>query len=374
MLALFIVVLFAFAAMAVDLGVLFTARTSAQHAADAAALAGAYVFLNNPLAANKVELATSSAVAVAGQSKILGSPVAITAADVIVDEARQRVTVKVPRTGANGIETFFAKVIGFNSVDVQVTATAEAAKRAAGTHCLKPMWIANSALADDPSKAAAADQCMIRADGTPNTAFLAGKLGHELTLWDPANNGGGQKGGGGGSTTPSQWDLIRLSEGHTGPALECTILNCLTGCSDYGVTEKIVCNQQIDTKNGGNVGNVMNPMKTLIHQPHQDKWDALGSYIPWGGGDPKDTSDSLITVAIWDDCYGEKPRPGEQTFTVAKHAELFVDEVGNPSNKTIKTHLVNVSSCSAEAGNEGNGGVGPMAVPVRLNQTPAVAD
>ena len=32
--ALFIVVLFAFAALAIDLGILYTARTSAQHAAD----------------------------------------------------------------------------------------------------------------------------------------------------------------------------------------------------------------------------------------------------------------------------------------------------------------------------------------------------
>lgn len=372
MLALFIIVLFAFAAMAVDLGVLFTARTSAQHAADAAALAGAYVFLNNALAPNKAELATSAAIAVAGQSKILGEPVAITASDVIVDVNKQRVTVKVPRTGANGIETFFAKVIGYNSVDVQVTATAEAASKAEGTHCLKPMWVANSAFANNPATAAADNQCMILANRTPNWAFLNTKLGQQTILWDPANNGGGKK----GTVTPSQWDLIRLSAGNTGPALECTILNCLTSCADYGVTEKIACNQQINTKNGGNVGNVMDPMKTLIGQPKQDTWGGLGSYIPWGGGsgDAKDTSNSLITVAIWDDCYGDKPHPGEQTFTVAGYAELFVDKVGDPSNKTIWTHMVNVSSCSIDAGEDGNGGVGPYAVPVRLIQAPPVVD
>ncbi len=37
--ALFLVVLFVFAALAIDLGIAFTARTSAQHVADAAALA-----------------------------------------------------------------------------------------------------------------------------------------------------------------------------------------------------------------------------------------------------------------------------------------------------------------------------------------------
>ncbi|HYG98776.1 MAG TPA: pilus assembly protein TadG-related protein [Terriglobales bacterium] len=377
MLALFIVVLFAFAAIAVDLGVLFTARTSAQHAADAAALAGAYVFVNNAIAPNKTELATNAAIAVAKESKILGKDVVITAADVTVDENKQRVTVRVPRTGANGIETFFAKVIGFENVDVQVTATAEAAKNAAGTHCLKPMWVANSAFADNPATAAADNQCMILADRTPNWSFLNGKLRQEMVLWDPANNG--SKGGGkqgGGTSVPSQWDLIRLSAGHTGPALECTILNCLTGCAEYGVTETIACNKEIDTKNGANVGSVLDPIKTLIGQPEQDKWGGIGSYIPYGGGadDARDTSRSLITVAIWDDCYGEKPHPGNQTFKVAGYAELFVDKAGDPSNKTIWTHLVNVSSCAIDAGDDGSGGVGPMAVPVRLIQAPSTAD
>lgn len=377
MLALFIVVLFAFAAMAVDLGVLFTARTSAQHAADAAALAGAYVFRNNADAPNKTDLATGAAIAVAGQSSILGRPVVLTTADVVVDETRQRVTVKVPRTGANGIETFFAKVIGFNNVDVQVFATAEAGRNATGTHCLKPLWIANSALSDDPKNAAAKDQCMFHADGTENTAFLAGKYGQPLILWDPANRGGGNNGKGGGSTTPSQWDLIRLSNVASGPALECTILNCLNGCSDYGVTEKIACGQTIDTDNGGNVGSVLDPMKNLIHQAdgkveinHQDLWGGkVGTYIPWNGGDAKDTSDSLITVAVWDDCYRTPPQPGRQTFTVINYAELFVEKVGDPSNKTMWTRLVNVAGCDASAG--GEGGVGPMAVPVRLIQTPS---
>ncbi|MBV9086189.1 MAG: hypothetical protein JOY79_01775, partial [Acidobacteriaceae bacterium] len=44
--AIFIVVLFIIAALVIDLGVLYTARTSAQQVADAAALAGAYTFLN----------------------------------------------------------------------------------------------------------------------------------------------------------------------------------------------------------------------------------------------------------------------------------------------------------------------------------------
>src|SRR5215468_2184327 len=74
MLALFIVVLIVMAALAVDLGLLYTARTSAQHAADAAALAGAFTFVTNPRA-NSSD-ASSAAVASATENSILGTPVA----------------------------------------------------------------------------------------------------------------------------------------------------------------------------------------------------------------------------------------------------------------------------------------------------------
>src|SRR3954469_5026903 len=85
MVALCIVVLFAMAALAVDLGVLYTARTSAQHAADAAALAGAYTFLSTT--APQPSSAENAAVATAATNSVLGTPVSITAANISVDTA-----------------------------------------------------------------------------------------------------------------------------------------------------------------------------------------------------------------------------------------------------------------------------------------------
>src|ERR1044072_7870950 len=74
MLALFLVVLLVMAALAVDMGILYTARTSAQHAADAAALAGAFTFVTNPIASS-ID-ATSAALTSATKNSILGTPVA----------------------------------------------------------------------------------------------------------------------------------------------------------------------------------------------------------------------------------------------------------------------------------------------------------
>src|SRR5205823_11011113 len=88
--AVFIVVLMTMAALAIDLGIGYTARTSAQTTADAAAIAGAYTFLNPTY--SQPTAAQQGAIRLAAQNKILGQPVTISAADVGVDVANQRVT------------------------------------------------------------------------------------------------------------------------------------------------------------------------------------------------------------------------------------------------------------------------------------------
>jgi uncharacterized membrane protein len=110
MLALFIVVLIFMAALAVDMGLLYTARTSAQHAADPAALAGAFTFVTNPTASSSD--ATSAALTSATENSILGTPVArseVQVTEVLTPSYTQpgRVTVSVTRN----INTAFARVI-----------------------------------------------------------------------------------------------------------------------------------------------------------------------------------------------------------------------------------------------------------------------
>src|SRR5689334_17521736 len=95
--AVFIVVLFAFAALAIDLGILYTARTSEQHAADAGALAGAFTFLQDPNLPpdQKITAAKHAAVAVTNRNRILGQSPGIAEGNVTVDPDNQRVTVAV---------------------------------------------------------------------------------------------------------------------------------------------------------------------------------------------------------------------------------------------------------------------------------------
>src|SRR5262249_31815978 len=131
------------AALCIDLGILYTARTSAQHAADSAALAGAFTFVNSPTATQPAA-AQQAAIAAAGTNKILGQGVTISAGDVSVDTTKRQVTVTVSRLGTSGVNTFFGKAIGMSQVSVQVQAMAQASASAGAPRCMKPVHIPNT--------------------------------------------------------------------------------------------------------------------------------------------------------------------------------------------------------------------------------------
>ena len=104
-LALLLVALIGFLALAVDIGVLYSARTSAQEVADAAALAGAFTFINDTQSPQP-QTASSNALQVALNNSVLGQPVAAADVNVNVDVANRRVAVDVQSTQ----NTYFAEL------------------------------------------------------------------------------------------------------------------------------------------------------------------------------------------------------------------------------------------------------------------------
>src|SRR5215831_18185338 len=77
-----------FLALAVDIGVLYSARTSAQEVADAASLAGAFTFINDTQSPQP-QTASNHALQVALNNSILGQPVAAAGVNVNVDVGNQ---------------------------------------------------------------------------------------------------------------------------------------------------------------------------------------------------------------------------------------------------------------------------------------------
>lgn len=114
------------AALAIDVGLLVTARSESQRAADASALAGASALLDDP---DDSVGAVARAIDYASRNTIRGDPATVLDEDVIVmlDESKVRVYVENSSARSNPIGTFFARIFGVGAVDVRTMATAEAA-------------------------------------------------------------------------------------------------------------------------------------------------------------------------------------------------------------------------------------------------------
>lgn len=136
--ALVMTMLLSAVALAVDIGMLLTARSEAQRAADAAALAGAGALL---LAPDDAASARAAAIDFGGRNDIQGESVQILPEDVEVDGAHGLVRARARRVAERGnpVTTWFARIFGVDDVDVAAVAAAAIADASAAA-CLKP-WI-----------------------------------------------------------------------------------------------------------------------------------------------------------------------------------------------------------------------------------------
>jgi hypothetical protein len=133
--------------LAIDIGMLMTARAQAQNAADAGAHAGAVALVfNNFNDRTSTGPAVESAINGALANEVMGAPVSVTPDDVTFpnDPAGQptRVAVSVYRNTErlNPLPTLIGRVFDMDTLGVAATATAEAAPANAMT-CVKPFMI-----------------------------------------------------------------------------------------------------------------------------------------------------------------------------------------------------------------------------------------
>jgi hypothetical protein len=144
--AVSMVALLGAAALAIDVGNLLNARTAAQRTADAMALAAASAFIDDP--ANAQAVAAQRATEYAQENPVLDKTAAFDpSTDMQIDLTARRVTVwaHFSEDRGNPIGTWFARILGINSVNVVTAATAEA-DVANEVGCLTPwalpdMWV-----------------------------------------------------------------------------------------------------------------------------------------------------------------------------------------------------------------------------------------
>jgi Flp pilus assembly protein TadG len=370
--------LLAIAAICIDLGILYTARTSAQHAADAGALAGASTFLDN--AAVQPEAAQQRAVAFANANKILGTGVSIGTGDVDVSYPTRTVTVTVSRLGANGISTFFARALGITTVPIQVRATAQASANATAANCVKPVFLPNTIFSSlNPDAACTAGEKIFNSDfSLTNWAKNAQgnfKFAGQCTPIRPTSPTG--------ALLPGQFFSIDFgSGGNTYRDVWGMCLNQVSGVT----TEHVACGDRLPVETGNLQGPTNQGVTDLTGTP-PDTWagpDDTGQFVFDTSTGPSYLSRSLAVVPVWDNCdpaNGLHPGTNGQTIEVVGFVQIFVDGTHQPSICTLSsppppgnwvwTHAINAPTCSAAAGGGSGGGTGPLAVPIRLiNVTP----
>lgn len=134
--ALAMTALLGFLALAIDLGMLYTARSDAQRAADAAALAGASAFLDNngPAA---VGPARQRALEYALRNTFQNGPIDSNDVVITVLPDSSKVGVYIHR---DSVATLFARVLGIRTVPISAFAAAQAAN-AGAAKCLKPFAV-----------------------------------------------------------------------------------------------------------------------------------------------------------------------------------------------------------------------------------------
>jgi hypothetical protein len=128
--------LMAMVALGVDLGALYNARSEAQRAADAAALAGASAFLEYAQERAR-SVAVERATTFATSNDIRGTPIEPEDVTISVNLDNSTVRAQVRR---NNVPTWFARLFGVESVNVGAEATAWAGASGAA-QCLKPFAI-----------------------------------------------------------------------------------------------------------------------------------------------------------------------------------------------------------------------------------------
>ena len=346
--ALFIVVLFAMASLAVDLGIIYTARTSAQHAADAAALAGAWTFVNPSATSGD---AREAAITVAAQNKVMGQPVVLDPGNVVPDPTFKRVTVTVPRTGANGITTFFAKAIGWRSVDVSVKATAETGSAGTGSQCLKPMFIPNTFTSTQP----------------PDAASLAGEVifdasGQVTPYAQALIMAGGQYAMQGAKTT----DPLKAGQFYTidfglGPrSYRLTLGKCLNSSGMNTDTAHAFCGGTLNTDDPKD-SRIRRGIGDLIGSPPTFQWQSAGQYLNLNDSTLYDTAPNVIVAPVWDGV-----TTGTTSFPIIGYVQLFIDGFDD-ATKDVSVHLINATPCPAGGGS--SLASGPLGIPVRLIKT-----
>jgi Flp pilus assembly protein TadG len=348
--ALSLVAIMGFAALVVDLGMLFTARSQAQGAADAAALAGASAFVDPVLPptafADEARQRAQNWNTDHG-NRILGHLIEVDEVTVVRVELQPKYEVKVQVERA--VPTYFARVLGIDVMTARARSTA-AAVAGTSANCVKPfaipdLWHETNTTAQDRNgnriwdydetwlfQPDQGDRYERLGDGANATGYgstfrdQAADFGRliKLKLNDPAQTNypsvfqSWQTPGPNGESVPG-YNHFRDSIADCNP-------NPVLLEKDYGI------------QTGGGTGPTIQGVADLICQDPDARWN--GSEITGSRFANPEESPRMITLALYDPHF--LTSPGHQKIRFNNFARFFLEtpqewEVAqHPSDKLLQ--------------------------------------
>lgn len=392
------------AGLGVDLASLYVGRSQAQRAADAAAIAGAQALVTAGCTSNVGATISGSCQAIARQKAeavgnlnlIAGISPGITDADVtfpVLDTHDPQIKVLAARDTShnNPMPTFFVKIFGIKTANVSATAKAEAfnpsgSTTSVGAQCLKPWLLPNCdeghPVSPGNPNCPGYDYFINPTTGdiqNPGPIASGGVQGEQITIKPGDPNGGGTAAPGkfwpvflpAGSVASDCPACASTNGGGGGPASGALYRQNIECCNH----NTIVCGTQtIQPITGNMVGPTEQGVDCLIHQSGSKNnptgmdvfdpaaWEiTAGSNNPYGLTGTIDSSDSIVTIPVYDGtvlCPGNSC-PSTLTVTVVGFIQMFVRYEDGSNQGNVYTNIMNVSSCAAGAGSgSGGGGTG----------------
>jgi Putative Flp pilus-assembly TadE/G-like len=418
MIAVGMVFVLGMAGLGVDLASLYVGRSQAQRAADAGALAGAQALVTEgctssvgpDISQNCMDIARRRAVAVTNSNLIAGISPGINDSDVTfpstsTTDPQIKVVAARDTSHTNAMPTFFVKIFGIKSANVSASAKAEAFNPSGtsgnvGAQCIKPWLLPNC------------DQMHTTSPTNPNCPGYSYFI--DPTTNDIENKGLAPTGvqgelitikpgdpNSGATAAPSKFWPVFLPAGSV--ASECPA--CANGGAGGGSGSGSLYRQNIECCNRNTItcgtnlvqpitGNMVGPTEQgvdcLIHQSGTKSspvgmdifspagWTIIaGTSNPYGLTGPITTSDSIVTIPIYDGttlCPGSSC-PSTVTVDIKGFLQLFVEYEDGSNQANVLAYVMNVSSC-AQGGGGGSGGSGTTTVatggsspvPIRLIQ------
>jgi hypothetical protein len=350
--------------LAIDVGMLMTARNQAQNSADAGALAGATALVfddyDNRTASGP---AVTSALTAAKANAVMRQTVSVTPADVkFLNDPngvsnRVQVTVFRGANRGNALSTLMARFFNVTSADINAVATAEASP-ANGMTCVKPWaipdrWIERQTAPWDPSDTFSAYP---KNPSTPPDVY------HDATTsaytgYDSVRDKGLQlvlKAGTGNNIAPSFYYAWAIPSSTGGDDYRWNIENCNTTIMPFGAL--------LAPEPGDMVGPTKQGIEGLVAQDPDAYWDNVNKRVV----STKKPSPRVAIVPVFDPYYYDTGKQNGRTADIkaTNYIGFFIE--GISSNGDVTGRIT--PAAGVRTGNGGPAPVGAFPKSIRLVQ------